>query len=770
MKTLMSLDDRFKALAEEEPPSFRPIVDAMFYDRKNVESRYLCAMNNIVDWCLSRELTNERINLQVIHVPYCPAWAREMLVRFLIHKMAFTSNRTIIDIFKHEASRPLTLSAEISKRKDIKQARDRYQYRKAISKSFSGIDIPYNNHKSLFLVKVQDVKALYKDPWVKDLFTERMEDDRYNVVVSTDSSDFVETRISAIEDSESIPVIENVFIFHSSNRSNIVNYYNIDQLKRLNQYGLGVKNCIVFYFSDEHQGLYHTIENIKNRLATGLLKRQVRSYDEFDGFITFTSHEVDFLFHRQRDQYRYIIDCQDRPYFSIEVDSVLEQGPHNLKYKNALALAFSEELQNQFRDDVLKEIPDVKCDTFSDFFRLLEQVWDDDIRKKIELFLAESPQAAFIIPRETPETTRRALQSLFENCQIHFYSLEELKNGIEEDRIVVLQYRYTDKLYKSFPNSFDQLPVENHQWTLTLINLLTHNDYHEWNRFRYNRDHNGLLYSLFRKERLGWSKKDYQRPFTPDIKDYIDEAEIDSREYTAEKCIIQYVGGKQREYSSCERVLYKQDGEYLVVEIKALALRETFELQVLDELAEQVKSLISKKTEGNSNSEKIIRSDQRHGLSEEQINSSVELWRILLRRRVDEIGIVKVHEEIVDRGSSISLNGLERWANFDAPMILPRSRKDQRILLTLLGFELGYPYHRIVLAKKMFSINHSRVLNSQIAKLLQHILTRGKAVDMESLMDAHSDILTLLEVSCIDDIDALISLLEVELKPAIRIS
>lgn len=103
-------------------------------------------------------------------------------------------------------------------------------------------------------------------------------------------------------------------------------------------------------------------------------------------------------------------------------------------------------------------------------------------------------------------------------------------------------------------------------------------------------------------------------------------------------------------------------------------------------------------------------------------------------------------------------------------MMLPRSRKDQRMLLTFLGFELGSAYHRIVLAKKLFSIHNSRVLNSQIAALLQHILTSQNTLNIESLLDAHSDILTLLDISCKDDVTTLIDLLDIELKPAIRIS
>ena len=778
----MSLDDRFIALATQESSYFRPIVDAMLHSRKNEGRKYLCAINNVIDWCLSPNRPNEGINIHVIHISNCRSWARELLVRFLIHKVAFTFDNTLINKFRKAALSDMILPAEMSQ-KEIAKARDRRKYHKAITKHFSDIELPGNQGKSLFLLKEQDITTRNEDrnPWLDSLFTKDIEDSRSNVVVSTDTSDFLESKIRAIENPDDIPNVENIFIFHSPNRGSIVNYYNIDQLKRLNQYGLGVKNCIVFSFSEEPQGLYQIVENTKNRLSTGLLKRTIRSYDEFDGFITFTPEETNYLFNRKNNQRHCIIDCLERSYFTAEVDSILEQIPHNLKYRNALVLSFTDEIQRRFWDEVVKEIPNASAESCADYFNLLQQIWRDNIKAEIDSFLGESRDVAFIVPREIAKDDDKNVLALLiklflltllkdDQHRICFCALEDVCNGIEAEKIVVLQFRYTDKFYKSYPNSFDPLPLKEHQKALIIVNRLTHNDYYEWNRPRYDRDFNGLLYSLFRKDRLGWSKKHYQRPAVPDIRNFIDEAEADSRDYQTEKCTVQYAGGKTKEYPACERVLYKQNGQYCVAELKDIEMAQEVYLQVLDELVAEVKTLIAQNTETNSSAEKSIRSDRKYGLSGDEIDSRVELWKILLKKKVDERGGEIVYNEIGASNVEISFNGFKRWYDLDNPMILPRSRKSQHALLSFLGFAIGSPYHRIVLKKKLFSIVNSRTLNSQIATLLQDILTNDITTHLfEKLLETHSDILTLLDITSEGDVEALVGLLNIDLKPAIRI-
>ena len=205
--------------------------------------------------------------------------------------------------------------------------------------------------------------------------------------------------------------------------------------------------------------------------------------------------------------------------------------------------------------------------------------------------------------------------------------------------------------------------------------------------------------------------------------------------------------------------------------LKELANTDIEELLVIDELVDVVRgSLISKSKENNS-AEDIIRKDPKYGLSPTEINSNIELWKYLLIQRINESSMEAVYSELFHQSHEISLRGFEQWTDLSYPMILPRSRKSQNALLTYLGFSIGSPYHRIVLSKKLLSINDSRTLNTQIEALLQSLITHKVETkdEFDSLQEKHSDILTLLEISTADDANALIDLLEIKLKKIVEI-
>jgi hypothetical protein len=248
----------------------------------------------------------------------------------------------------------------------------------------------------------------------------------------------------------------------------------------------------------------------------------------------------------------------------------------------------------------------------------------------------------------------------------------------------------------------------------------------------------------------------------PDVNSYIDEDETDNRAYQTEKCIIHFADGHTRSFLACDHVLYKQNGVLFISELKDLHSSENIQIQMLDDIIEQVKILTTKKTIENTTAGEYIKKDPRFHLSDDEINSSVELWKVLLKRKIEEFGLQKVYNQIFPTKPDISLNSFAQWSNFDSPMILPRSRSSQKALLTYLGFELGSPYHRIVLTKKILSKNNSQNLNSQIGVLLQSILTRPvEDLKFDSIMESNSDILTLLEIKNSGDIKSLIDLLDI---------
>ena len=395
------------------------------------------------------------------------------------------------------------------------------------------------------------------------------------------------------------------------------------------------------------------------------------------------------------------------------------------------------------------------------------QLWSNDIAFRILEQIEDYHSVAFVLPPEIDKVYKKSIRNCFssDSRRIVFKDFNQLRDGLDEDFIVMFSFRYTDDRYKTFPNSFDPLPLKKGQRGLTIINRLTHNRYYEWNKHFYDKDFNGLLFSLFRKEKLGWSKRILQRPIMPDILSDIDEAESDAREYMAERCTIIFDGGKAKRFSA-DRVLYVYGGHYYISSLKELPFEEGMELQLLDELVSQIKDNLIKKTDNNLKSESYIRRDPSFALTEDQINSNIELWKYLLKRKVDEFGVESTYESVFPNNKDISLRAFEKWFDFDYPMILPRSRKSQNSLLSFLGFKIGSPYHRVILTKKLLKNNNTKMLNSQIESLLQSILVVYSVSDdyFEKIYEEHSEILTLLEINTASEINTLIQLLDIKLK------
>lgn len=764
--------EKYQDLISHKTGFFSAVCDMMQHSKVADGRRFLCAMNNIVDHFCERQQEGS-INYQIIYVPTCPEWARELLVQFLIHKIAFSNIQKYIRIAKEKTTGAMALPMGLSaKSKQYKQIIEERNYYAKFLKLFKGNLQAFNNErKSLFVVQKKDVvtRKQDKNPWLEQLFTTNIISNDDNAIVT---NNLTAHNIEALfqKNRDKIPNIDNLFIFHSQNRGSKTFSYNLDQLRRLNQYGAGIKNCFVFYVTEHPFRLYYAKENVKASLVANLLNREIRRFDDYDGFITFTPDELNLMFQREKLGSQYIIDSDERDIFTADIDSYLDELSHNYRIKNALSLAFTSDTQHCFIEECESETGSSQQDILSTFLNYYMQLWDEDIAFQILEQIENFHSVAFVLPPGIDEVYQVSIQKYFssESRQVIIKDYIQLRDGLDEDFIVLFSFRYTDDRYKTYPNSFDPLPLKKGQRGLTVINRLTHNRYYEWNKYFYDKDFNGLLYSSFRKDVIGWSKRDFQKPIIPDIMSDIDEAEIDAREYFAERCTIVYEIGKIKRLAA-DRVLYYDGHHYCISslkDLKKLSFEEGMKIQLLDELVDQIRDNLIKKTENTLRVESSIRRDSAYGLTDEQINSDVELWKYLLKRKVEELGLEATYNAIFPDIKEISIKGFERWLDFNYPMILPRSRRSQNSLLTFLGFTIGSPYHRVILTKKLLKNNNTRLLNSQIGSLLQAILTVSSVSDeyYEELFEEHSEILTLLEINTALEINILIQLLDINLK------
>lgn len=765
----MGTQEKYQNLNSHETGFFSAVCDMMQHSKVADGRRFLCAMNNIVDHFYERKQEGG-INYQIIYVPTCPEWARELLVRFLIHKTAFSNAQHFINLAKKKTTGAMALPMGLSaKSKQYKQIAEERKYYAKFLKLFGEESLTNNSDsKSLFVVQEKDVvtRKQDKNPWLEQLYTTNLICNDDNTIVTNNLSAYDIENVFR-KNRDNIPNIENLFVFHSQNRGKITFSYNLDQLDRLNQYGVGIKNCFVFYITERPFRLYYAKENVKSSLVANLLNREIKRFDDFDGFITFTPDELDLMFKREGLGARYIIDSTERDIFTAEIDSYLDELPHNYIVKNALSLAISPETQCYFIKECESETGISQSEVVSPFLNYYMQLWDDDIAFRILEQIENYHSVAFVLPPGIDNVYKKAIKKCFssESRQIIIKDFNQLRDGLDEDFVVLFSFRYTDERYKTYPNSFDPLPLKKGQRGLTVINRLTHNRYYEWNKHFYEKDINGLLFSSFRKEKLGWSKKVLQKPIMPDILSDIDEAESDAREYLAERCMIVFESGRAKRLAA-DRVLYVNGGRYCFSSLKELPFEEGMKLQLLDELVSQIKDNLIKKSDSDLKSEGYIRRDPSFALTEEQINSNIELWKYLLKRKVDELGVEATYEAIFPNNKEISLRGFEKWFDFDYPMILPRSRKSQNSLLSFLGFKIGSPYHRVILTKKLIKNNNTKVLNSQIESLLQSVLTVSSVSDdyFVKLYEEHSEILTLLEINSASDVNILVQLLDINLK------
>lgn len=765
----MSTQEKYQNLINQERGKFAEICEIMLHSKVEDGRRFLCAMNNIVDYYNERKHEGE-INYQIIYVPTCPEWARELLVRFLIHKTTISNSKKIITLAKKSSDRvshpPMGLSGKSKQFKQMVAEKKHYQ---RILELFGGDSLTNScDSKSLFVVQEKDVvtRKQDKNPWLEQLYTIDL--------LSNDDNAIVTTSLSAhdIEDvwsknRDNIPTIDNLFIFHSQNRGRLTNSFNLDQLQRLNQYGAGIKNCFVFYITDRPFRLYYAKDNVKSSLASNLLNREIKRFDDFDGFITFTPDELELMFQRKSMRSQYVIDSAERDIFTADIDSYLDEFSHNYRIKNALSLAFTPEAQKCFLKECELETGVTQPEMVMPFLNYYKQLWEEEIAPRLLEQIENYYTVAFVLPPGINKVYKKTIQNAFssESRRVVIRDFNQFREGLNEDFIVLFSFRYTDDRYKTYPNSFDPLPLRDGQRGLTIINRLTHNRYYEWNKHFYEKDFNGLLFSAFRSEKVGWSKKILQRPIMPDIINDIDEAEADAREYMAERCTIVFENGRTKRLAA-DRALYFSGGHYCISSLKELPFEEGMKIQLLDDLVGQIKENLIKKTDSNLKSEGYIRRDPSYGLTEEQINSNIELWKYLLKRKVEELGVEATYNSIFPNIKEISIRGFERWLDFDYPMILPRSRKSQNSLLTFLGFTIGSPYHRVMLTKKLLKNSNTRLLNSQIESLLQAILTVSSVSDeyYEELFEEHSEILTLLEINSASEVNILIQLLDIDLK------
>jgi len=771
-----NITPEFEYLVKTESNDFSSILDIMMHSKKEVGRQFLNLMNQILDYYLYSTKGNKEINLQIIHIPTCEPWARELFLRFLIHKIALFHNKTTINRFKHESCKAITCI----EKKEVKRLIERNRYFRSVLKSFkNNQSIKSNDSTNLIIVKEDDFKSTKddKNPWLFEYAVgiERISDHRYNLCIDSE----VDTNsLKSVYEENEILSLENIFILQTRNK--VTRTYSRNQLDRLNRFNANIKNCFVFSFSEEPFILDKIKSKVKSRLISIYNQTAAIKYNDFGGFITFDRAESDYIFNRKSNTQTLIVDPPERELFTDEIEVFIESITPNLRFRNQLCLCFNQFLQRLLSVKISDFTPDFKFEMCSSYFSILSQAWSNTIAPTIKEFINNGSTVAFIVDKEITLNVKHQIIELFHKPNTHFffYSIDSLKNkkgksSINADKIIILQYRSPNGRFSYYPNILDQLTLNKKQEALIIINKLTHFSYYDWDIYGYRKSLNALLYSNFRENILAWKYLKLSQPQSENIKNYLDEDdEVNNHNYQVEKCKVHFKGAiRTKELPLYENVIFSHNGKKSIDEIRTILELPDVEIQLLDEVTDIIKMFISQRIEENNNAELTVRRDIKYNLSHDEIYSTTELWKILLKRKVDSQSPLIVYNEIFKNTpptERISLNAFIQWYNLDRDLILPRSNKDKKAILEYLGFEPTHAYRKIINKKKLSSINGSRKMNSLIENFLKdYLFSENNEEIFYQCKSIYSDLLELIDSNTLNDFVALKQMIiqEIDLKP-----
>jgi hypothetical protein len=167
---------------------------------------------------------------------------------------------------------------------------------------------------------------------------------------------------------------------------------------------------------------------------------------------------------------------------------------------------------------------------------------------------------------------------------------------------------------------------------------------------------------------------------------------------------------------------------------------------------------VDSENEKDNRSEKMFKEQPSYGLSQEEIDSDVQLWKILLRKKVEQSSYHEVYDEIMSHFNEryiVSFFSFKRW--LDPEYGIPRARKMQKYIVEdYLG--IRPPYINLIRRIKERTKNDTESITTSIRHFLSLALLTTNYKDVLNALSEET--LDLLDISTTDDIEQILSEVE----------
>lgn len=798
----------FKQAIEASDPIFESILNIMKIGRGenrfdiDKNRKFLSIVNQVLDYYIDRE--EDSLKIPVTYFPICNEDSQEVCEEFVTIKLGLFTNKEwrdyVCNQLKIIANRGLRIrSDETSPRvREMAMANFRYETKLGILLSDNSIgkettSLIYSNFLLNSFNQYRDAQRRYNRRTVnKYWYLARAVNGNYSSknecplsLITGEAKAFYDL-LTKKNGKENERKIENLVFFPcNSPDGDYSDFCNkIVQKTYLENFvnaGSGLRNVFIFRFSRKPYRLRRLLD------VKSLMKDKLRIHADDDSydFISFNFDEAALLFNQDKPAICNIAigggHDDIRQDFELLFNDVIDSldGKYTLR-RNEVAMCVTEEMTERSKD-ILTSEAEIDETILSQIFTINRELWDQ--QSTILTHFLDEPDLCVVVGNGIDEELKRQFENWliqqYNVRNVHFATFGDLKgklvngkyqNEIQSKRILILSFRndYTESIFHKYPNSFDPICINKGQKALVVSNMFIMRPYFDWGHYNYTKALKKTLKSEFRKEKMTLTVNNLVRPHNELIEDFYDE-DNDRNYRQVQQITITYPNSSSRSFNRSEWMLYQlNNDERAILPLSDLA--DLYSDSVEGLAIQPISSLISiitddyletKKAE-DTNSEKLFKEQPIYALTEEQKDSNVQLWKILLQRKIDERTIEVVFDEIMSIFSSeqrISFNAFSQWPNDDYG--LPRSNRMQEYLIrNYLGIK--DPYLRVVRRLKAKSRNNTEAINANIRHFLSvGLLSNDYSAIYNSLNDEIRDLLSLEST---EDVKALIELVSENIK------
>ena len=405
----------FENIAYKTSDEFDSIFNAMCHSQKQIAVGFLNVMDSVVDYYIKRKSEGDEICYPIIYLPQIPQWAREILLKFLILKLSLYYNDDTRTMLSQQHQPKVLYNND---KKYIEYRKNCRQYLREVLKGVTDNYLGETGHKNMIVCSETDIRVSREDknPFIQefygkpdDIFTEK------NLIMNYSLDyDGVKLQLKKYRN-EKHTSIDNVFLFYTNNDK--CNSYEQSSLNLWNTaYNVGIKNCFVFYFSNNPFRLNYIWRKGK-LLCSNFLAMTDKDFANYPHFVVFDESETNYLFNRTNTyEHKYFPD--DQLMFKDVLGSLLDSAEYRIQERNKFALCLNAELSAYFKQYLTKTYGDYDEDSFQFSFEWQKEKVEGEILPFIKRVVAERAKKnriAIVVDKCTDDNNRKALLSLFQS-------------------------------------------------------------------------------------------------------------------------------------------------------------------------------------------------------------------------------------------------------------------------------------------------------------------------------------------------------------------